>query len=121
MRGMEPAAVHALKQDDVSAGIDDRTGDRDPGLVGHVDGRRHDCLRALIGQALALGDIHSKRSSSSTLFLIVRWYGATIKQFSRLHGARLRAERRGSPNKSRARLSAASFNAGGRPACPMSS
>jgi hypothetical protein len=57
---MEAATVHAFEQDHVPAGIHDRTGDRDPGLAGHVDGRRHDLLRALMGEALALGDIHSK-------------------------------------------------------------
>ena len=61
---MKAAAVHAFEQDDVAAGIHDRTGDRDPGLVGHLDGRRHDLLRALMRQALALGDIHSKKSGS---------------------------------------------------------
>ena len=57
---MEAAAVHAFEQDHVSAGIDDRTGDGDPGLAGHVDGRRHHLLRALMCEALALGDIHSR-------------------------------------------------------------
>jgi len=40
------------------AGIHDRTGDRDPGPIRHLDGGRHDLLRALIGEAFALGDIH---------------------------------------------------------------
>jgi hypothetical protein len=58
---MEAATVHSFEQDHVPAGIHDRTGDRDPGLVGHVDGRHHDLLRALMREALALGDIHSLR------------------------------------------------------------
>ena len=58
---MEATAVHAFEQDHVPAAIHDRTGDRDPGLVGHVDGRHHDLLRALMCETLALGDIHSRR------------------------------------------------------------
>jgi hypothetical protein len=30
-------------------------------VAGHVDGRRHDLLGALMREALALGDIHSQR------------------------------------------------------------
>jgi hypothetical protein len=29
-------------------------------LVGHVENRRHDSVRALMREALALGDVHSK-------------------------------------------------------------
>ena len=56
---MKATTVHALEQDHVAAGIHDRTRDRDSGLAGHVDGRRHDLLRALMREALALGDIHA--------------------------------------------------------------
>ena len=57
---METTTVHAFEQHHVPAGIHDRAGDRDPGLVGHVDRRRHDLLRTLMREALALGDIHSR-------------------------------------------------------------
>ena len=60
VHGMETTAVHAFEQDHVPAGIHDRARDRDPGLAGHVDRRRHDLLRALMREALALGDIHSR-------------------------------------------------------------
>ncbi len=79
---MESAAVHAFEQDHVPAGIDDRTGDCDPGLVRHVDGRRHDLLRALMGEALALGDIHSRSPGFKKDARIVRWRVAAIKRFS---------------------------------------
>src|SRR5882757_8843214 len=62
---MEATTVHPFEQDHVPAGIHDRAGDRDPGLVGHVDGGRHDLLRAPMREALALGDIHSKSHSKS--------------------------------------------------------
>ncbi len=60
---MEATAIHAFEQDHVPAGVHDRTGDRDPTLVGHVDGRRHDLFRALMCEALALGNIHSAKPS----------------------------------------------------------
>jgi hypothetical protein len=55
---MKATTIHAFEQDHVPAGINDRTGDCDPSLASHVDGRRHDLLRALMGETLALGDIH---------------------------------------------------------------
>jgi hypothetical protein len=57
---MKATPLHAFEQDDVPACVNDRTADRDPGLARHVDGRGHDLLCALMGEALALGDIHSK-------------------------------------------------------------
>jgi hypothetical protein len=79
---VEATAVHAFEQDHVPAGIHDRTGDRDPGLVGHVDGRHHHLLRALMCEALALGDIHSGESRVGKDRWIVRQRVAAIKQFS---------------------------------------
>jgi hypothetical protein len=51
---MEATVIHAFEQHHVPAGVHDRTGDRDPCLVGHVDSRRHDLLSALMCEALAL-------------------------------------------------------------------
>jgi hypothetical protein len=79
---MESPAVHAFEQDHVPAGIHDRTGDRDPGLAGHVDGRRHDLLGALMGEALAFGDIHCRSPRREEHAWIVRQHVAAIKQFS---------------------------------------
>jgi hypothetical protein len=59
---METATVHALEHDHMPAGIDDRTRDRDPGPVGQVDGGRHDLFRALMREALVLGDIHRRKA-----------------------------------------------------------
>ncbi len=55
---MEAAAVHSFDQDHMPAGIHDGAGDRDVGLAGQFDRRRHDLLRALTRRALALGDKH---------------------------------------------------------------
>ena len=77
---MEAAAVHAFEQDHVPAGIHDRTGDRDPGLAGHVDGRRHDLLRALMREALALGDIHAEAPELRAMRRTVRRHAITIKE-----------------------------------------
>jgi hypothetical protein len=39
-------------------GIDDAARDRDLGLKGLIDGDSHHFLRAVVGQALAVGDVH---------------------------------------------------------------
>ena len=79
VHGVEAAAVHALEQDQVPAGIGDRAGDRDPGLARHVDGRRHHLLRALMRQALALGDIHCREIRLRGTGRIVRQPVGAIK------------------------------------------
>ena len=58
MHGVEPAAVHALEQDQVPAGIGDGDGDGDAGLFGPGDrGRRH-LLCPAMGEALRCRDVH---------------------------------------------------------------
>jgi len=55
---MKATTVHALVQNHVPAGIHNGTGDRDPGLVGHVDDCRHHLFRTWVCEVLALGHIH---------------------------------------------------------------
>ena len=38
--------------------VDDRTGNGEAGLTRQVNGRRHNAFGALMGEALAVGDIH---------------------------------------------------------------
>ena len=80
VHGVEAAAVHALEQDHVPAGIDDGAGDGDAGLAGHVDGGRHHLLGALVRQALALDHIHSADPVLRAYAEIVRRHAATIKE-----------------------------------------
>ena len=75
---MKAATVHSFEQDHVPAGIHDRTGDRDAGLAGQFHGRRHDLLRALMRQALALGDKHGGAPVGRDR-RIVRHRGASFK------------------------------------------
>jgi hypothetical protein len=58
MHGVEAAPVHALQQNEVAAGVRDRDRDRDAGLARGADGRRHHPFGAIVGEALAVGDIH---------------------------------------------------------------
>ena len=75
---MKAPTVHALQHDQVAPSIDDRTGNGDAGLVGHVNGRRHHPLGALMRQALAVSDIHRQKSAKKSI-KIVRQDAASSK------------------------------------------
>ena len=46
---------------DMAAGVDDAARDRDLGLAGLLDGDRHHLARAVVGQALGVGDVAHDR------------------------------------------------------------
>jgi hypothetical protein len=62
MHGVEAAAIHAFEQDQVPTGVDDGTGNGKPGLARQLNGRRHYAFGALMREALAIGDVHLKKS-----------------------------------------------------------
>ena len=55
---MKTAAIHALEHDEMPAPVGDRNRDGDAGGAGLVDRDGGHFSRALMGQALAVGDIH---------------------------------------------------------------
>jgi hypothetical protein len=58
MRGVEAAALHALQQQRVPAGIDDDDADGDARFLGTRRGRGHDLPGAGERQALGAGKVH---------------------------------------------------------------
>ena len=76
---MKAPTVHSLQHDQVAA--QHRRSHRkwsDAGLVGHVNGRRHHPLGALMRQTLAVSDIHRQKSAKKSN-AIVRQDAASSK------------------------------------------
>ena len=58
MHGVKAAAVHALEQHEMPAGIDDRDAHREARFVRAGERRRHDLLRAGRGEPLRVRNVH---------------------------------------------------------------